>query len=161
MSLNIQINFKELKKITRWTASLEEKLTLADERDKQLLADRLKAVMSEDLALRFGSSPATTQGGQVYGDVFWKPLSESYLKNRPERVQGRIYIDTGELMRSFDVNSSHIVSEFDKDLKYNFGTRIPYAEKLNEMRPIVVLHQELLDKLAKEFLDWLLEKEGF
>jgi hypothetical protein len=93
----------------------------------------------------------------VHGNVQWKALSESYLAGRPDRVQGRIYIDTGNLMRSFDINSPELIANFEEGMTFNFGTRVAYADKLDSMRSLVFLHDELLEELSETFLEWALE----
>ena len=117
--------------------------------------DSLRTVMEEDLRRRFASSPVTTSGGNVYGGEYWKPLSESYLRMRPERATGQIYVDTAALRNSLTVSKNfNQISELTGDT-YVFGTRISYAGKLEALsRPIVFWHPTLLEELSETLLQY-------
>ena len=155
--LKVEIKADDLKELEGWAQEIQERLSFATQAQQEKLKKRLQKVMSDDLQKRFASSPSTTQGGYVEGGEYWKPLSESYLAANPSRAQGRIYIDTGELMRSFQVGSPNLVSQFTDSLTYDFGTRIPYAKELQNLRQIVFFYDKLLDDLALEFLEWAIE----
>jgi hypothetical protein len=157
MSLEVTIGVKDIEELSYWFDAMQERLTYATLDQQEKLKAKLSKVMSEDVTKRFASSPSTVRGGWVEGGQFWKPLSESYLANRPDRASGKIYIDSTQLMRSFEINSPNMVSRFPDSLTYEFGTTVPYAPKLNNMRQIIFFYDELLDKLATEFLEWALE----
>lgn len=125
--------------------------------DQTRLKNKLTKVMSEDVKKRFSSSPSTVQGGYVHGGVHWKPLSESYVANNPTRQQGRIYIDSGALMRSFEINSPNLISDFSNNKIFEFGTSVPYAKKLDKTRPIVFFHEDLLNVITETYLEWATE----
>ena len=157
MSLSIEIKGEDFKELEFWFDEVFKRLTYADFEQQEKLKARLAKVMSDDVEKRFASSPSTVRGGYVEGGEFWKPLSESYLASRPDRKAGRIYVDTAQLMRSFNVNSPNLVSKFSDNLTYEFGTNLPYAPKLQNMRQIVFFYDELLDKIAEQFLEWAIE----
>ncbi len=157
MSLEIKIKTEDIEALEFWAKEIEARLNSASREQKEKLKEGLQKIMSEDVQKRFASSPPTVSGGVVHGEAYWKPLSESYLAMRPDRAQGKIYIDSGELMRSFSVGSPQLISEFDNELGYQFGTKIPYAQELQNMRQIVFFYDALLESLAEEFLDWALE----
>lgn len=157
MSLEIEIKHEDIDQLGFWFKEIQDRLDLADLEQQDKLKLRLAKILSEDVQKRFASSPSTVRGGWVEGGGFWKPLSESYLRNRPDRQAGRIYIDSGELMRSFNVNSPNLISNIGDNFTYEFGTSIPYAKNLNTMRQIVFFYDELLDKIAEEFLEWAIE----
>ena len=157
MSLEIKIEAKDIEQLQFWFEEIEKRINFSSTEAQEALKERLQKVMSDDVQKRFDSSPSTTAGGTVHGDIYWKPLTESYLANRPDRAQGRIYIDSQNLMRSFNVSSPNLISRFTQEGTYEFGTRIPYAEKLQSMRQIVFFYDLLLDKLALEFLEWAIE----
>lgn len=157
MSLEIKIKADDLKELEFWAEAISSRLNFSSLEERDALKERLQKVMSEDVQKRFASSPSTVQGGYVTGGEYWKPLSESYLRNRPERASGKIYIDTQNLMRSFNVGSPTNISRFDDSFTYEFGTTVPYAEKLQNLRQIVFFYDELLDKIAEQFLEWVIE----
>jgi hypothetical protein len=157
MSLDIKIKADDFEQLQFWVEEISTRLNFVTLEQQDKLKERLQKVMSEDLQKRFASSPSTVQGGFVQGGEYWKPLSESYLRNRPERVSGKIYIDTQNLMQSFNVGSPTNISTFSDQLTYEFGTRIPYAEKLQSMRQIVFFYDALLDQIAIQFLEWVIE----
>lgn len=157
MSLEIKIKAEDIEELGTWFELIDQRLKFASFEEQEKLKMKLAKVMSEEMDERFASAPATTQGGYVQGGVFWKPLSESYLAQRPERKVGRIYKDTGELMRSFNINSPNLVSTFDGNNTYQFGSSIPYAKDLQSVRQIVYFYDDLLEKLAFGFMEWLIE----
>ena len=156
--LTIEINTDEFKdSFANWVEVMQKRLNLADQIQQEKLKVKLEKIMSEDLRQRFASSPSTVTGGHVHGGEYWKPLSESYLSTRPDRAQGKIYIDSGDFMRSFQVGSPTNISRFTDNLTYEFGSSLDYATKLQSMRQVVFFYDELLDSLALGFLEWLTE----
>lgn len=157
MSLEVKINTSDIEQLQLWVEEIQSRLNFATFEQQEKLKGRLQKVMADDVQQRFASSPATVSGGFVHGGEFWKPLSESYLRMRPERAQGKIYIDTQNLMRSFNVGSPKNISRFTDSLTFEFGTNVPYAEELQTVRQIVFFYDALLDKIALEFLEWAVE----
>ena len=155
--LTIEINTKEFESFQFWVEEMQKRLNLANQAQQDKLRERLEKVMAEDLAKRFASSPSTVAGGNVHGGEYWKPLSESYLAARPDRAQGKIYIDTQSFLRSFQVGNPQNISRFTDQLTYEFGSNLEYASKLQSMRQVVFFYDELLDSLALQFLEWLVE----
>ena len=153
--MKFEIKFESLEKLEKRLKRLEEKVSLASPIDRQALSDSFGLVMTQDVQKRFASSPTTSTGGMVHGQVFWRKLSDSYLLKKPERVNGKVLVDTTRLMSSFKVESPELISEFVSDYSYNFGTRVPYAEKLQKTWPIVVFHQEVMVELRNAYLNWL------
>lgn len=157
MTLQVEVKTDYIDELRLWAEEIQQRLSFATFEQQEKLKDRLQKVMSEDLKKRFASSPATVTGGYVTGGEYWKPLSEAYLAMRPTRAQGRIYIDTQNLMQSFNVGSPQNISRFSDSLTYEFGTKVPYASDLQNLRQIVFFYDLLLDQLALEFLEWAIE----
>jgi hypothetical protein len=111
--------------------------------------------MSEDVRKRFQSSPSTTQGGQVYGGVEWRELSDSYLRSRPDRLTGKVLIDSGQLMNSFQVNSPNLIAKFNNQFSFEFGSKVEYLTKLQPTWPVIFISQPLADELAEEWIKFL------
>jgi phage gpG-like protein len=159
MSLEFSVETKKLEEMQEYLNQLEKRIDLEDLRIQQELSKRLQTVMFRDLEKRFASSPPTVLGGTVYGGSNWRALSDSYLRNRPDRAQGKIYIDTGALKESLVSLTPNTISSFESGTEYKFGTRIPYAEKLQKMRQIIYWHPELVEEIAQVYLDFVIEKE--
>jgi phage gpG-like protein len=153
--LSLKITTKELAKLTNIIEELDNKLKLKDISFRTTLTDSFTRVMSEDVRKRFQSSPSTVQGGQVYGGVEWRELSDSYLRSRPDRVAGKVLIDSGQLMNSFQVNSPQLEARFVNQFQFVFGSKVEYANKLQATWPILFVHQELSDQLAEEWIKFL------
>lgn len=154
--LELKLNTSELKKVFEKWQDLPNRASLAKPEFRNTLKNKFEDVFAKDLQQRFLSSPPTTQGGQVYGGVYWRELSDSYLLKRPDRVQGQVLVDTQRLKNSFVVGSSEMISEFGNQYSYRFGTRVPHSVKLNKEWPIIFFHPKLLEELSKTFVDWLL-----
>lgn len=155
--LELKISAKELEKLTQALEKLEGKTKLSDISFRTRLGTKFSEVLAKDVRKRFMSSPPTTSGGQVYGDAYWRALSDSYLRSRPDRIGGQVLIDTTQLMQSFSVGSPMMISEFENQFSYKYGSRIKYAERLQKTWPIVFFHQRLLDELGDVYLKWLIE----
>ena len=155
MSLFFSIDPSELDKLQDYLERIKSSINLSDPKVRQDLKERLQAVMFEDLKLRFASSPSTQVGGIVYGGQEWSSLSEYYLANNPNRQSGQVYIDTHDLINSLVSMTSNTVAEFEetssKGADFVFGTKLKYAEKLQQSRPIVFMHPQLLEKIVKEY----------
>lgn len=152
--MQFEIKLEEFEKLEGKLTRFEERLTLIKPVDQQALSDSFALVLTEDVRERFMSSPGTTTGGNVYGGVYWRKLSDSYLLRKPERANGKVLIDTTRLMSSFKIDSPELISEFSDQYTYKFGTQVPYAEKLQKTWPVVVFHQELVTKLRDAYLNW-------
>jgi hypothetical protein len=156
-TLELKINFKEIRDLSEKFKELEGKVKLSDISFRTTLKDDFSKVFEEDVRKRFMSSPSTTSGGRVFGDVYWRALSDSYLAKRPDRVQGQVLIDTTQLMQSFRLGSPNLVAEFTNNYQFKFGTRIKYAEELQKTWPIVFIHQGLLEELGKAYNNYLVK----
>lgn len=146
MSLNIKIVVKDLDK-------LEEKFEQSEKRLEDIveIEPLFRSVMNYDLRKRFESSPPTGSGGVVYGQEYWRELSDSYLLNNPHRARGVIHKDTQKLMESLTIpQHPEQISEMVAGGQYTYGSNIPYAKKLQDTlkRPIVFLHEILNLQLA-------------
>lgn len=159
MSLEFEINLEELDTLQEYIDQLEKKIDLEDFEVQSSLLEKLQAVLFEDLQKRFASAPPVTLGGVVYGGATWNALSDSYLRSRPDRLNGRIYIDTGALKNSLVSLTPDTISSFESSTEFKFGTRIPYAEKLQKLRQIIYWHPELLQKIAEVYLNFLVENK--
>lgn len=156
--IDLKVIQQETKKLKVFE-QLEKRLGGKDVQFNLLLEAQFKLTMMKDMRERFESSPATTSGGIVYGGQYWRKLSDGYLLSRPDRALGQIYIDTGQLRDSLTKPNPMMVSRIYEN-SYEFGTRIPYAEKLQEMRPIIFWHTKLLEKLAKVYLQYLINLDN-
>jgi hypothetical protein len=108
----------------------------------------IRLLLQQDADLRFQSSPATETGGEVYGGVEWKALSESYLAQNPQRFGGQILRDTGELQQSLTAEG-HPFSVFSvSESELVFGTALAKAGRLQRDRPFLFWHTLLLEKIA-------------
>ena len=115
----------------------------------------VRLIVQEDVDLRFASAPPTESGGQVLGGEYWSELSESYLARRPDRRNGQIYRDTGELLQSLTAEGSpQNVSEYLPD-GFVFGTALPKAAYLQRARPFLFWHPALLEKVADYLVNWV------
>lgn len=156
-ALSLKITTKQLANLTNVIQELENKVKLKDITFRATLTDSFTRVLTDDVRKRFMSSPATTQGGQVHGGVYWRELSDSYLRSRPDRLQGKVLIDSGQLMNSFQVNSPNLIAKFNNQSSFVFGTKVSYADKLQETWPIVFVTPEVLDELAEEWLKFVVK----
>jgi hypothetical protein len=107
-------------------------------------------IAADDVAKRFNSSPSTTGGGNVWGGVYWKPLSEAYLKQRPERASGKLLIDTGELRKSFVPGDQNNGSRVEGKTAI-IESKLPKARGLQKDRPIVFIHPDLVEEISTQW----------
>jgi hypothetical protein len=163
MPLSFSISSTDLAKLQKYLEKMQSKVNLTDPKVRDSLKEKLEKIMFEDLKKRFASSPSTTVGGIVYGNEEWSSLSDYYLSKRPDRAGGQIYKDTLDLNNSLVAMTSDTISEFkqkgSQEVTYIFGTKIKYAEKLQEMRPIVFLHEELIEELVEAYKEFIIEKD--
>ena len=113
--------------------------------------DGVCSLVSEDVGLRFAGSPSVESGGTVWGGVTWLPLTEYTLRLHPDRKGGKLLIDTHKLELSFIKGNPDNIATSTRNNEMVFGTRVPYAPKLQKKRPIIFWH----DVLYKKVLDYL------
>lgn len=150
MGIKLEIDYTELNKVAKKLGDIKLKAE-----DIRGASEGIRLLMQEDVDLRFQSSPSTTTGGQVYGGVTWQPLSESYLRSRPDRVGGQILRDTGELLQSMTVEGHpYRISTATPD-EIVFGTALAKAQKLQRSRPFLFWHTILVEKVATYLVNYL------
>jgi len=115
----------------------------------------LSKIVSEDVTKRFNEAPKTQKGGEVHGGEIWKPLKQSTLKQRPDRLNKQILVDTGRLKNSFSINNpeNKVSNSFQS---WTYGSRVPYAGKQNKSRKILFWHKDLLDKVQKAYMEYIM-----
>lgn len=151
--MKAEINFN-LKKATSTLESINYKAS-----NLQKAVEGITDIVREDVKQRFISSPNTETGGVVYGGKYWNPLSKSYLASHPERLGGQIYIDSGNLKDSFTIEGhADNVSDFN-GTTIEIGSKVPYANKLQSMRPIIFWHLILEQQVAEYLLKWVSEND--
>ena len=112
-------------------------------------------MMQEDVDTRFANAPAVEVGGEVYGGVQWRSLSESYLVQNPRRFGGQILRDTGELQQSL-TSEGHPYGVFEvSETEIVFGTALGKASRLQRDRPFIFWHPILLEKIADYLIRWI------
>lgn len=114
--------------------------------DLSAIARDTALVIQADVDERFDTAPSTTSGGAVYGGLTWEPLTEAYLKRNPRRQGGQLLRDTGELQQSFTIGNSGNVFQYDNH-SVTFGSALPKARGLAKKRPMIVVHDELVDTI--------------
>lgn len=150
MGIKLSIDSSEINKEINRIAGFKLKAS-----DISQSAPAIRLMMQEDVDTRFANAPAVEVGGEVYGGVQWRSLSESYLVQNPRRFGGQILRDTGELQQSltaegspygvFEVTESEIV----------FGTALVKASRLQRDRPFIFWHPILLEKIANYLIQWI------
>lgn len=115
--------------------------------DLNVIAPNLFALLQSDVDERFRSAPAVRVTGKAYGGVVWENLTEAYLKRNPRREGGVQLRDTGELAQSFQVGGYGNVAEV-SPTELTFGTSLPKARGLAARRPLIVVHDELVEAIA-------------
>lgn len=156
--LSIKIKTKELTKLTNLIEELDNRVKLSDVSFRTSLSKEFGKIVSEDVRDRFAASPSTTAGGRVPPGIQWRALSDSYLRNRPDRIQGRVLIDSSTLMNSFQTDSPMFVNRFNNQYSWEVGTTVGYSTKLQETWPFLVMHEALVKDLATAYLKWLVNK---
>ena len=128
---------------------IQKQLTRLAERDLRQVQEGVVKLLREDVALRFQQSPTVETGGQVHGNVEWRPLSEGYLNANPHRRGGQILIDTGQLRDSLTIeNAPYSYVQYNPN-SVEYGTTVPYATTQEKIgRQIVFLHPMLMQKIS-------------
>ncbi|HEY9657678.1 MAG TPA: hypothetical protein V6C65_04375 [Allocoleopsis sp.] len=150
MPVELSIEKDDLNQVEDFFSSATERLD-----DWTEAGEDIVTMIRDDVKLRFQSSPAPGMGGMVYGDVYWRPLREGYLLNRPDRRSGQILIDSGTLKRSVTEDTPESYTEINEE-EIIVGTRVPYAERLQREFPFMFWHPILLDRVSKHLADWYL-----
>jgi hypothetical protein len=158
MSLTFSIDIKGTKDLEKKFVNLLSRVNLSNETIRKEVKETFQTIMFKDLTKRFASSPRTVTGGQVYGGQYWSHLSDYYLQLRPDRAQGVIYIDSGDLQRSLVSMTENTLTELKENGTFSFGTKLPYAEKLQAKRPILILHDDLVTELIEGYEKVLLKE---
>lgn len=127
--------------------------------DVSLAIDGVAGLVSEDVALRFAGSPSVETGGTVWGGVVWLPLTEYTLRLRPDRKGGKLLIDTHKLELSFIKGNPDNIATSTRSNEMVFGTRVPYAAKLQKKRPIIFWHDILYKKVLDYLQAWIVNGE--
>ena len=150
-SLGIQIDQRELAGIARLLANANVNIGQSE------IAREIRQVVLADVDERFDRAPSVESGGAVYGGVYWPPVSDGYLAQRPERAGGQLLRDTGELQQSFTANGAIFKSSSNEVI---VGTALPKArglhfgvfwgvERPELARPILFLHEQLADDVIE------------
>jgi len=150
-SLGIQIDQRELAGISRLLATASINIGQPE------IAREIRQVVLADVDERFDRAPGVESGGAVYGGVYWPPLSDSYLAQRPDRVGGQLLRDEGELQQSFTANGAIFRSGLNEVI---VGTALAKArglqfgvfwgtERPELARPILFLHEQLADDVVE------------
>lgn len=123
--------------------------------DIRAASSAIRLLMQEDVDTRFANAPRTEVGGEVYGGVQWRSLSESYLVQNPKRFGGQILRDTGELQQSLTAEGSPYGVFEVTDSEIVFGTALAKASRLQRDRPFIFWHPILLEKIANYLINWI------
>jgi phage gpG-like protein len=124
--------------------------------DMTPIARDLADIVRDDIDLRFRSSPATEVGGEVHGGVYWDKLTDYTFSLHPERRGGKVLIDTGELYR--DSISEGQGNRYRIDgREFTFELTSKKAVENQAKRPIAIVHDDLLRKVAKAQVKFVLE----
>lgn len=139
------------------TNNMDISINRLTDKEWNQIYEEIFTIIREDVKNRFETSPEVTVGGYVFpGNIYWKHLSELYLKNRPDRLGNPIYIDTERLKNSLIMkNAPESIAEI-RGNTLIYGSDVPYFEKLNEMRVIVILYKELLDKINNQIQNMII-----
>lgn len=143
MGLKVTIATKDISRITEQLHGIQLRA-----QDIRAAGTAIRLLLQQDADLRFQSAPAVETGGEVYGGVQWRALSESYLAQNPRRFGGQILRDTGELQQSLTAEGHpfSVFSVSESDLV--FGTALAKAPHLQRDRPFLFWHPLLLEKIA-------------
>jgi hypothetical protein len=156
--LTLKVEYKEIRKLSEKFQEMQDRVTSNNLSFRTSLKDKFTKILSDDVRKRFLSSPSTISGGRVYGDVYWRALSDSYLAKRPDRQRGVVLVDTGALRDSFQMESPDLISRFTNQYEWQFGSRISYGNKLQKTWPIVFFTTDVLRQLGEAYNEWLVEK---
>lgn len=150
MGIKLSIDTSEINKEIKRIAGFKLKA-----KDIAQAAPAIRLMMQEDVDTRFAHAPAVEVGGEVYGGVQWRSLSESYLVQNPRRFGGQILRDTGELQQSL-TSEGHPYGVFEvSETEIVFGTALGKASRLQRDRPFIFWHPILLEKIADYLIRWI------
>lgn len=150
MGIKLSIDSSEINKEVNRIAGFKLKA-----QDIVSAAPAIRLLIQEDVDTRFNSAPLTEVGGEVYGGVQWRSLSESYLVQNPKRFGGQILRDTGELQQSLTAEGSPYGVFEVTDSEIVFGTSLVKASRLQRDRPFIFWHPILLEKIANYLINWI------
>jgi hypothetical protein len=143
MGLKVTIATKDISRISEQLNGIQLR-----SQDIRAGGDAIRLLLQEDTDLRFQSAPAVETGGEVYGGVQWRALSESYLAQNPRRYGGQILRDTGELQQSLTAEGHPYSVWSISESEAVFGTALAKAGYLQRDRPFLFWHPLLLEKIA-------------
>ena len=122
-------------------AIIDNAAQISDFRKK---AAAIGQVLVADVDERFNSAPRVRTGGVVYGGAVWPALTDPYLAANPRREGEQTLRDTGELQQSF-TGDGKIYNVSSREIE--FGTDLPKAQGLQKKRPMLFIHDELLEEV--------------
>lgn len=150
LGIKLSIDSSEINKEIKRIAGFKLKA-----KDIAQAAPAIRLMMQEDVDTRFANAPRTEVGGEVWGGVQWRSLSESYLVQNPKRFGGQILRDTGELQQSL-TSEGHPYGVFEvSETEIIFGTALGKASRLQRDRPFIFWHPILLEKIADYLIRWI------
>ena len=147
----------EIKITSTGLDKLTAQIEMAQDRigDLDQVSDQVAQIIRDDINTRFILSPATTSGGMAYGGIEYKKLSNMAFRQNPRRLTGQIHIDSGTLWRGAITPGAKNVYYTDGDTFF-FELTGENVDELQQLRPIVFWHPELLEKIAKVVSEALL-----
>lgn len=151
MGLQLEINSSDIQKAVKEINNIK-----VNSQDITNALAGIRLILQQDVDLRFMTAPATETGGQVYGGESWEALSDAYLIARPERRNGQILRDTGELMQSMTSSGSPYGIWSTTTDGFVFGTALSKAEDLQKKRPFLFWHSLLIQKVAQYLANYLI-----
>ena len=143
------------------TEGIEDIQSLLDDMDSfelEEFKDEFQKIIVDDEYMRFAMSPSTTSGGYAYPEtaaIYWDKLKESTLKQKPYRRFGNLLIDSETLKNSVTIpnGNGQFVEVLGKTL--TFKTDVEYAGFVQDKRPYLFWHDELINKMRMSVLDYL------
>ncbi|MEO0538779.1 MAG: hypothetical protein AAF215_33590 [Cyanobacteria bacterium P01_A01_bin.123] len=132
--------------LTEAIALIDSATKISDFRERKAA---IQQILVADVDERFNSAPRVRAGGVVYGGVNWPALTDPYLKANPRREGGQVLRDTGELQQSF-TGDGQIYNVGKNEIE--FGTALPKARGLQRKRPMIFIHDELLEEVEATLL---------
>lgn len=151
MGLQLELNSSDIQKAVKKINNIKVNF-----QDITNAGTGIRLILQQDVDLRFMTAPATETGGQVYGGESWEALSDAYLVGRPERRNGQILRDTGELMQSMTASGSPYGIWSISNNELVFGTALFKAIELQENRPFLFWHSLLIQKVAEYLANYLI-----
>ena len=127
---------------------ITEKLEMLSKNQIQDIKDDIVQIIMQSEEIRFRNAPGVSINGMTDEGITWNALSESYLKSRPDRLQGQQLIDSKELMYSVSTpgyNNQQI------DISGNgivFRITLDYAESTNKERPYLFLSNNTIRQIV-------------